>query len=98
MIAFLLLEELFFSLVSGRSSVLTEPMRIKYFLVEVLTFAIPLHMSLVLSEGKHLDENHQELANPAVDVKAGQKDKALEAGAGAKGKGTMQNQSALLCR
>ena len=46
----------------------------------VLTIAALLPLSLVFGQGKHLGENHQKLAIPAVYVNGDRKEKALEAG------------------
>ena len=46
----------------------------------VLAIATLLDLSLVLGEGKHLDENRQKLAIPAVYVRSDRKEEALKAG------------------
>jgi len=60
--------------------------------VAVLTFAILLHLSLVLDDGKHLDENHQKLAIPAAFVKSGDKERTRQEGARCQRLGVLEDQ------
>jgi hypothetical protein len=75
-------------------AVRTELMRTNTNSCGILTFAILLHLSLVLDEGKPLGENHQKLANPAEYVKVGAKRRHSEQSARCQRQGAIGDQSA----